>query len=68
MQPFEDMTKVLGGPTYSFERVDLSGNHIVNARNIEGLKAVPGICHLDLTDTPIAGRLSNPNSGKHVEA
>ncbi|KAL5964507.1 Nuclear RNA export factor 1 [Taenia solium] len=68
VQPFEDMCKVLGPPTYSFERIDLSGNHINTSRNLEGLKAVPGICHLDLTETPLAGRLSNPNSGKLVEA
>ncbi|EUB60319.1 Nuclear RNA export factor [Echinococcus granulosus] len=68
VQPFEDMCKVLGPPTYSFERIDLSGNHINTSRNLEALKAVPGICHLDLSDTPIAGRLSNPNSGKIIES
>lgn len=68
VQPFEDMCKVLGPPTYVFERIDLSGNQINNARNLDGLKAVPGITHLDLTDTPLAGRLSNPNSGKLIEA
>ncbi|VDD84209.1 unnamed protein product, partial [Mesocestoides corti] len=68
VQPFEDMAKSMGPPTYSIERIDLSANALTQVRNLEALKHVPGVCHLDVTETPLSGRLSNPNHAKFMEA
>lgn len=62
------MINTLGAPDYSVERLDLSSNAITHVRNLEPLGKVPGLCHLDITDTPLAGRLSNPNYTKQMEA
>ncbi|VDL53678.1 unnamed protein product [Hymenolepis diminuta] len=68
VQPIDDMKRVLGPPTYSFERIDLSVNLIHFPRCLEALSNIPGIIDLDLSDNPLAGRLSHPKSGKVFES
>nr|CDS25628.1 nuclear rna export factor 1 [Hymenolepis microstoma] len=68
VQPIDDMKKVLGPPTYSFERIDLSNNIITLPRCLEALSNIPSIVDLDVSDNPLAGRLSHPKSGRMFES
>ncbi|VDN10409.1 unnamed protein product [Dibothriocephalus latus] len=68
LQSFADIAAKAGSVTFSIERIDLSGNFFHHPNNLQPLQFVPGLTSLDISETPLGGKLQNSAQAKTLQA
>ncbi|KAL7053063.1 hypothetical protein AAHC03_026105 [Spirometra sp. Aus1] len=68
LQSFADIAAKAGPVAFSVERIDLSGNFFHHPNNLQPLQFIPGLTSLDVTETPLGGKLQNPAQAKALQA
>uniref|UniRef100_A0A183T7K5 Nuclear RNA export factor 1 n=2 Tax=Schistocephalus solidus TaxID=70667 RepID=A0A183T7K5_SCHSO len=68
LQSFADIATKVGPVAFSVERIDLSGNFFHHPNSLQPLQFIPGLTSLDVSETPLGGRLQSTAQAKTLQA